>query len=202
MALPPDLWITEVSTSFPTVTFRLLTGVPRAEGATELGEVVGEGSRRAAESIRSHPDVVAYDSLFESEARTLAQYQSTETGLYEFLGESSVPPEFPVVVEDGFMEFDLTATRAQFEAVGDALDGSGRAYDLLSVTGGEPPEDLLTDRQRECLNAALREGYLEVPRRCTLADLASTLGVDKSTASETLRRGQARVLKWFLAGRR
>jgi predicted DNA binding protein len=28
--------------------------------------------------------------------------------------------------------------------------------------------------------------------------VADRLGVDKSTASETIRRGQARVVEWFL----
>jgi predicted DNA binding protein len=65
---------------------------------------------------------------------------------------------------------------------------------------GRAPETLLTDRQRECLRAALRAGYFEVPRECTLADVAEQMGVDKSTASETIRRGSARVLEWFLVG--
>jgi len=46
----------------------------------------------------------------------------------------------------------------------------------------------------------VREGYFEVPRDCTLAELADEIGVDKSTASGVLRRGEARVLKRFLTG--
>ena len=85
-----------------------------------------------------------------------------EKSLYEFLWESSLRPEFPIVVED---------------------------------------DTLLTDRQRECLQAALRLGYFEVPRECTLAELADRLGVDKSTASETIRRGQTRLVKSALLER-
>ena len=106
----------------------------------------------------------------------------------------------PLVVEDGEMEFDLTATREQFETIGTALDASGYEYELLSVVEGRNPETLLTDRQRECLTVAFREGYFQVPRECTLEDVADAIGVDKSTASETLRRGSARVLEWFLVG--
>ena len=47
---------------------------------------------------------------------------------------------------------------------------------------------------------ALRRGYFEVPRDCTLAEVAETLEVDKSSASETIRRGTARVLQQFLVG--
>ncbi|UPV75022.1 helix-turn-helix domain-containing protein [Halorussus limi] len=214
MTLPPDTWISSVSRSHPDATFRLLTGVPVEDRAMELGEIVGGDCESAAEAIRTHPAVVAYDSLYADEERTLAQYESTDQGLYEFLGRSSLPPEFPVVVTDGRFEFDLTATREQFEAVGTALDESAFDYDLLSVveTGDETDSrtdreggltghgGLLTDRQRECLDAALREGYFEVPRECTLADLAETLEIDKSTASEILRRGERRVLGAVLLG--
>jgi predicted DNA binding protein len=59
----------------------------------------------------------------------------------------------------------------------------------------------LTDRQREYLTAAHRRGYFDVPRECTLAELADALGVDKSTVSVTLRRGTERVVGQFLVGR-
>ena len=200
MTLPPGTWISEVSRSFPDATFRLLTGVPLADRAMELGEVVGADAESAAEAIRSHPDVVGYDLLYADEQRVFARYESTEQRLYEFLGRSSLPPEFPVVVEDGRFEFDLTATREQFEAVGAALDESEFDYDLLSAVETAADDAVLTDRQRECLGVALREGYFEVPRECTLAEVAETVGIDKSTASEILRRGESRVLKRFLLG--
>lgn len=96
------------------------------------------------------------------------------------------------------MTFDVTATREQFEAFGDALDAGDRRYELLSVVHTDDDERLLTDRQRECLTVAQRRGYFEVPRGCTLAEVAAELDVDKSTASETIRRGTARVLAQFL----
>lgn len=200
MELPPDLWVAEVSREHPATTFRLLTGVPVDERTVELGEVTDGPVEDVGEAIRDHHDVVAYDQLHVGDERALARYEATDQRLFAFLQRSSVPPTFPVVVRDGAMEFDVTATREQFEGVADGLEASGFNYELLSVTGGADPTDLLTARQRECLDAALREGYYEVPRQCTLADLAATLGVDKSTASETLRRGEARVLKRFLVG--
>ena len=45
-------------------------------------------------------------------------------------------------------------------------------------------------------------GYFEVPRDCTLAEVADTLGVDTSTVSETIRRGTARVLEQFFVEQR
>ena len=200
MALPADIWITDLSTAFPTATFRLLTGVPTDDGALELGEVVADDPGRIVDAMRDHPDIPALDRLHTDEERAIAQYEVDERGLYEFLRGSSLPPEFPLTVADGEMEFGLTATQSQFDAFGDALDDSGLSYELLSLVHTDENDDLLTDRQRECLSVALRRGYFEVPRDCTLAEVAEALGVDTSTASETIRRGQARVLKQYLLG--
>ena len=61
-------------------------------------------------------------------------------------------------------------------------------------------ESLLTDRQREVLATAVRMGYYSVPRECTLADVAKSLDVDKSSVSTTLRRGEAKLVKSSLLG--
>lgn len=201
MRLPADIWVTEVSTSFPDATLRLLTGVPRDGRALELGEVRAENADVVANAIRDHPDIHEYDELFLGDRRTIAQYEADEKSLYEFLWESSLPPEFPIIVENGEMEFDITATKEQFEAFGDALDKTGRQYDLLTLIHTDEQETVLTDRQRECLTVAQRRGYFAVPRECTLADLADVLDVDKSTASETIRRGTARIVEQFLVNR-
>jgi predicted DNA binding protein len=202
MTLPEDLWVAEVSTSFPDATFRLLTGVPKGDRAIELGEVLADDPEAAAVAIRDHPDVVAYDRLLADDQRAITQYEAEEQRLYQFLWESSLPPEFPIDVENGAMAFDLTATQAQFEAFGEVLDASGLQYELLTVVHTDDEESLLTERQRECLTVAQRRGYFDVPRECTLAELADALDVDKSTASETIRRGTARVLEQFLVGRK
>jgi len=201
MELSESIWVNELSKTFPGATFRLLTGVPRGDRALELGEVRTDRPSEVADALRDHPDITAYDEVFASEHRVIAQYEADEKRLYEFLWESSLPPEFPIVVEDGVMEFDLTATQTQFEAFGEALNERDRHYELLSLVHTDEDESLLTERQRECLQAALRRGYFEVPRECTLAELAAELDVDKSTASETIRRGQARVLESFLVDR-
>ncbi len=202
LQLPADLWIAEVSTSFPDATFRLLTGVPMGDTALELGEITASDPEAAGNAVERHPDVVAYDRLYLDGQRTIAQYEATEQQLYAFLGDSSLPPEFPVTFQNGAMEFDVTATRDHFELIGAGLDATGYEYELLSVVEGRDPDTLLTDRQRECLTVALGEGYFQVPRACTLEDVADRLGVDKSTASETIRRGAGQVLEWFLVGQR
>lgn len=198
--LPASLWVAELSRAFPKTTFRLLSGY-RADGqALELGEAVGESPTAAAEAIRDHPAIVSYERLESESGRSLSKYETTQTDLYEFVETAGLTIEFPVDVERGWYRFDLTGTRAELDELQETLEESPLSYELESLVGRTDPASLLTDRQREVLEAAVREGYLSVPRECTLAELAATLDVDKSTASTVLRRGQARLTEWFLAG--
>lgn len=198
--LPPDTWSAEVSRSFPDARLRLLTGITVDERAVELGEVRGAEADAVDAAIADHPDVLEHERLYAADERTLAQYATNERALYEFLRRSSVPPEFPIVVEDGWFRFEVTASRGQIREVESILDRGERPYEVLAVVGSPDSEGLLTERQRELLETAVRSGYFEVPRECTLAELAAETGVDKSTASGIVRRGEARLVTWFLTG--
>jgi len=197
MTVPEHIWVADVSAAFPKATLRLLTGVPMGDRSLELGEVLAADPRTVVDALHAHPDVLTHDLLYADDERALTKYETSEQGLFEFLGGTSLPPEFPLLVENGVMEFNVTTTRAQFEAFSERLDASDYRYELLSIVHSGSRADLLTQRQRECLEVALRKGYFEVPRDCTLAEVAAALDIDKSTASETLRRGSARVLDWF-----
>jgi predicted DNA binding protein len=204
LRLPEGLWIREVSRSFPDASLRLLTGVPVGDRTLELGETRADDPRAVADAVRDHPDVLAHELLHCGAERSLSKYETRDQALFEFLCESSLLPEFPLVVEDGVMSFGITATQSEFGDFGDRLDGSGLRYELVSIVHRDESEGgPLTDRQRECLDVAWRMGYFEVPRDCTLAEVADALDVDTSTVSETIRRGTARVLNRFLVeGRR
>jgi len=198
--LPGHLWIAELSTEFPRSTFRLLSGYRAGDTALELGEVLTETPSVVVESMRSHHSMEAFE-LLESEAeRALTKYETTDTDLYAFVEASSLTIEFPVDVQNGWYEFDLTGTREELNRLQGYLDSLALPYELLSLVRTSEGRGLLTDRQREVLEAGLRLGYFEVPRGCTLAELSAELDVDKSTASTVLRRGEARLLNWYLTG--
>lgn len=197
--LPAHLWVAEVSTAFPQATFRLLSGIKTGETAVELGETITDEPAAVVEATRAHEAITAYELLESDGRRVLAKYETTDTDLYEFVQSSSLTIEFPVTVVNGWYEFSLTGTREELDRFQAALDGRSRAYELRSLVRTTEPDGLLTARQREVLEAAVRAGYFEVPRQSTLAEVAAGLDVDKSTASGVLRRAQGRLVKWFLA---
>ena len=71
-------------------------------------------------------------------------------------------------------------------------------FELRSVHDPGTPADQpglgLTRTQRDTLEAALANGYFEIPRRITLAELAAELGVSDTAVSQRLRRGLRTLL--------
>lgn len=198
--LPERLWIAEISKRYPHATFRLLSGNRLDERAIELGEAITDSPEDVLETTREHPSISNYELLVLEERRVLGKYETSDTALYDFVETTLLTIEFPVPVQNGWYEFDLTGTREEFDRLQEQLDASPLSYELQSVIRGQHTDELLTDRQQEVLEAAIRQGYFEVPRECTLAELAATVDADKSTVSTMLRRGESKVLKWFITG--
>ena len=198
--VPAWMWIGEVSRSHPETEFRLLTGIAVEEGAVELGEVRGGDVPAVVAAIVEHPAVTDHDMLLESEERALARVHTGEQNFYEFARAAALPPQFPLAVEDGWLRMEVTGTRDQLSRVRDALEHIGLDHELQALAPHSGATDLLTDRQREVLETALAAGFYEVPRRATLADVAAAVDVDTSTASEIVRRGEARLVAWHLLG--
>lgn len=59
-------------------------------------------------------------------------------------------------------------------------------------------EAVVSTDQREILQAALEIGYFEVPREGTLEDLAGELDISSQAASERLRRGHKKLVRYYL----
>ena len=200
ICLPEGTWVRELSERFPEATFNLLAGYRTGESAIELGEIVADEPEAVVDALGSHRAVTGFELLELAGRRAVGKYETADTGLYDFVEASGLPVEFPVVVRAGWFEFDLTGTREELDELRATLEEADATYDLQSLVGTAETDALLTDRQRELLEIAVREGYFEVPRESTLEELANTVGVDKATASTVLRRGESKLVKWFLTG--
>lgn len=198
--LPTGIWVSHISKAFPNAEFRLLTGFKTEEGAVELGEVIAENSTDINAAVRTHPSILEHKVLNRTDNRILTRYRTTDTELYEFVSDTSAAPTFPITVIDGWCWYDLTINQAVFKHIQSTLEESDLSFELISIIRHLRPDQLLSDRQIEVLSTAIQMGYYEVPRDCTLQELASSLDADKSTVSEILRRGDSKVLKWYLIG--
>jgi hypothetical protein len=199
VTLPEGTWIRELTERYPDATFRVLAAMPDGELGVGLVEIRTPALREVVSDLASYGTVDGVEPLRAAEEEALVQFETTEPLLLVSARASGVPLEPPVDVVDGRATFDVTATRDRLARLDDELRALGMSTDLeyLYTTGdGEP---LLTDRQRELLEAAASAGYYETPRECTLTELADRLGVAKSSLSETLHRAEGRVVRDYVS---
>lgn len=206
--LPESTWVGRLSRQFPAVEFRLLAGQPAGDGAIELGELrwrdhddgrEDHGSTTPVDevvsAIEADTAVMDFELLFATTDRALAQYRTTDTVLYDLSEAAGLVPVYPVTVRSGRVINEFQVPHGRLRDVTDAFDSVGLTYNLLSVSATGGAAALLTDRQHDAVETALRLGYYDTPRRATLTDVADAMEIDKSSLSGLLHRAEERIVK-------
>jgi predicted DNA binding protein len=165
-----------------------------------LGE--GSGDQERYEAImEDSPHVVDY--LVSGDERWLAvsQFEPTDVvrRILERRRESDIVVETPIRINtDGSLRVTYlgseSALQDLFQQVGTESDFS---FEVVETGTYEPDEAsltrLLTIRQQEVLEAAVRVGYYSAPREGTQEDVAEFVGIAPTTAGEHLRKIEERV---------
>jgi predicted DNA binding protein len=200
VTLPPAAWIGDLSREYPENTFRVLAALPTEDTGVGLVELKGPDLGTVVERIDNYETVLSLEILGQSPDRCLIQFETSEALLLFSVQESGVPLEPPVEIQDGQATVEVTASQDRLSTFGQQLEQFGMRFDVEFVRGSvESSEQLLTDRQRELITAAVTEGYYDTPRQCTLTELADHLDMAKSTVSEMLHRAEETIIKEFVA---
>lgn len=135
------------------------------------------------------------------EARPLA------TPMYGTLHRARMQPRLvihkPIVYRDGGIHFRVVgepeSLQAAFERAEERIE---LRIDEIETVRGDPhrPTATLSDRQREAIAAALELGYYDQPRAATHADIAAELECAPATASEHLRKAEAKLVRAVMDG--
>lgn len=192
LARHPDVWLTwEQSDITEDGTHKMLVWI-ESDDFEELHE-----------ALETDPTVGDFSRLAAFNGRRLYHIELSEEGHRESL--------YPLIIEEGIVLDRVTADgdgwafRVTFpdhdalEEFWDFCDDHDlevtlrRLYEERGADGRSRYG--LTDRQRETLVAAVEEGYLEIPRSCSLAELGEGLDVSSNAASERFRRGVRRLIR-------
>ncbi|SFK64441.1 Predicted DNA binding protein, contains HTH domain [Halogranum rubrum] len=173
----------------------------------ELLELRGDLDR-AATLLDETPDVLASD-VTGADDHGVAYVQCRSAGLVDdllgTLHDHEIVVDWPIhYFDDGDVRgLHLTVIgtdRAIQQAVSNLPPVIGFTLERI---GEYRPDtgvlaDLLTDRQHEVFDLAVRAGYYEVPRQTTHRELAAELDLAAGTVSEHLQRIEAKLAQAYL----
>lgn len=180
---------------------RVLAHVPCGAGdAWEEAELWGEAWPVLLRRLRETPGASGVLVLESTRERARVRAKVPAGPLRHAVEASGILPRFPLEAHDGACQWLLVGERERGAAFVEALRRRGAQADVLSSREHRDPP-AMTARQRDLLDAAVAQGYFEVPRRVTLTELARRMGVAKSTLSETLARAERHALEALAGGR-
>ncbi|WP_049947519.1 helix-turn-helix domain-containing protein [Candidatus Halobonum tyrrellensis] len=198
VTIPDGIWIGDVTRAHPDAAVRILSALTGDDSGVGLVEITAPELQALLDDLRENGSVTELTVLERTAETALVQFETTMPLLLLPVEDSGVPLTMPFTIQEGEAEWELTAPQHRISNLGTQLNEFGISFTVDEIRQQIEPEQVLTDRQLRLVRAAVEEGYYDTPRRCSLTDLAETVGLAKSTCSETLHRAEERVMKRFL----
>lgn len=188
----PDM--VAIADEFPNTVIRFLSNYPSENGVTSVLEIQTDYPEELIQKA---------NRWFSSSTTVLHRDDKTVVVMLEgqppngyFVSEDiEYHPTTPVVARDGYLFIEFVMPESKMAVMWESLDERNVNYEVLSITDGYNVLDSLTARQREILTEAIKRGYYDNPRGCSLTDLAEELGVNKSVISGVLHRAEGEIIK-------
>lgn len=198
LTVPTDVWIGRISQKHPTARVRILAALPDGETGISLAEIKSPEIPTVLAAFEAADEIAELELLQTNENQVLVQFETSEPLLLFPVRDSGIPLELPFVIQDGEAVWEVTASQSGLSQLGEQLEAVGIGYTVDYVKQHVEPNQLLTERQRRLVQAAIDHGYYDTPRECSLTELAEILDIAKSTCSETLHRAEEKIMKQFI----
>lgn len=196
--LPEEAWIRKFSVTHPEITIEILGHLTSGRGeATVALSLRGERGDQMRADIEGISGVREVEVVVTHAGSTEYRVVHTTPSLLPNLASLHLMPRFPFVIRAGQAIWVVAASEDRIRELYAHLKASSPGVLIESLRHPHESGDLglLTPRQRAIFDRAMAEGYFEVPRRVTLTELATALGVAKSTLSESLATIERKILK-------
>ena len=188
--LPNGHWAGDVSRSHPSSLLRIDEHMALTKGQ-------GTGIISSTEDLSM--TLVAHSGVADFEVVESNRYHVTINagggGFLKPLLELQVIPKTPFTIRDGWVDWIIECDRDKMRGLIERFKEENIPYRLVSTRSSS--SRLLTERQRQVYDIALREGFYDPQRKITLTALAELLGVSKSTLSAQLQRVESTVMHFF-----
>ena len=198
----PCSWVTDVTGQHGAVV-NLVEQKPAGDGRLQtLAEIdPGEADPNAVvDTLRQNRFIHAVEAIIPPKGKILATLTVDNCHACHELANSECFLTDATATEAGGVEWRILAPkRSAVESLVRTLEGRGLELEVVAIKTVKG-SGTLTDRQERVLSLAYKLGYFEFPKKINLTDLASKLGVSKSTLSEILRTGEEKILHAYFQG--
>ena len=198
VTLPEGIWIGELSRAYPESTVTVLAAVAGEDAGFGLVRITGPEIEPLLAELQDYETINELSVLQETANEATVQFETT-TPLLQFAAQASgVPIEMPVEIAAGEATVSVMGSHDRLSAFASQLRSFGLEFDVEYIQERLHTSQLLSERQRELVVAAVEAGYYDTPRTCSLTELAKEMGIAKSTCSETLHRAEETMIKQFV----
>lgn len=188
-----------LSSGHPELDFSVLSRMELEDG--ELMEDISVAGRHVSseltQEMRAGKGVKSVQTLERSDSQVVYRLRIETTPLTKILKELHLLMRYPTPFDEGIVKLLIVADDQGIQKLLSRLHQIAPGTAIISVhhDSFSGPTSLLTPRQKEIFRLALAAGYWDVPRRATLADIAQTTNVAKSTLSEMLATIEMKLLR-------
>lgn len=178
-----------------------------AEPAGFLIRAKGDPERFAAD-LESIPEIVHQEFIEVADDEFYVYHTCEKTpmtdAIFDAFSLQSLLVVFPMEYHpDGSATVTVVGPEADIHRVLAEVPDEIKV-EIEAVGGPEVSEDgvlsLLSDRQREAVEAGIEVGYYENPRKATAEEVAEVLDCAPSTAAKHLRRAESKLATGLLRG--
>lgn len=194
-SLPEGTWLGDLSRTFPEATFRLLTVLEDESRGVGLCWLAASEVNAVFDQLGSREDVKTVTVCHQTTTEATIQFEADESLLLWGALESGIPVEFPLRIADGTVVLDLVGEATRITEFGLRLESHDIAFTIEYIREYTGRDGQLTQKQHSLVSTAIELGYYDTPRECSLTDLADSVGLAKSTVSETLHRAESTLIK-------
>lgn len=196
--LPTEPWVGEVTRQFPDARVQVLTATPGDGAGFALVQVTSDDIDAVLDAVEAHETIAEVSVMDLTDDVATVQVEAHAPLLMAAAQAAGVPIEMPVDIQDGTARIDVTGSHERVAEFGRMLRSVGAEFEVEYVQQRLNPGESLTERQRDVLFEAVERGYYDVPRTCTLTEVAEHVGIAKSTCSEVLQRVERTIVREFV----
>ena len=196
--IPQDKWLAKFNKKYSELNFLIISKflIDDKTGLT-LFQINGPSVTQFITDFKEYSTRISYQILFEGEELVILNIKVVDPWILSTLVKTELLIVYPILVKEGIIRIEAITDRFKVDHFMTRLEKKGIRAVIESI-GYYYKSTILTQRQHEILTIATKNGYFEIPRRITLSEFATTIGISKSALSETMRRIYKRLAENFL----